>query len=92
MRLNNFHKYPEGLSQDTSNKPKLEDAYQWIYANIFRKCSHSGTDFKSALFISVYSNDSFTKCNKNRGVKTSEKENIIKVICPHMKKRSKLKE
>ena len=100
MKFNDFYEYPKGVSQGAfaSKKPKLENVQVVKFvrgsAKMFWKGNHSDFEFESALFLQKkyeknIGKNLFTQCKENRGVKTSKKENIIKVLCPHMKERSR---
>ena len=61
---------------------------------MFWKCSYLDTDFKCAQFLQrtyekkICANE-FTQCKQNRGVKPNKKENIVHVLCPQVKERSR---
>ena len=100
MRFSDFFQFPKGVSQGNyaSNKPKLENVQIVKFSRgkkeMFWKCSYLDTDFKCARFLQrtyekkIGANE-FTQCKQNRGVKPNKKENIVDVLCPHMKERSR---
>ena len=57
------------------------------------KESHKSESFKSSTFLQEnYERNigkEFNRVMSPRGVKPDKKENIIKVLCPHMKERSR---
>ena len=60
---------------------------------MFWKESHKSENFKSSKFLErKYERNigkDFNEVMSPRGVKPDKKENIIKVLCPHMKKRGR---
>ena len=79
----------------TQNKPKPVDVQ---VVKVFRgsnqiywKNNHHDNNFKSSRFLQKKYEKSiekeFSRNTENRGVKQSKKENLIKVLCPHMKER-----
>ena len=100
MRFSDFFQFLKGVSQGNyaSNKPKLENVQIVQFSKrkkeMFWKCSYLDTDFKCARFLQrtyekkIGANE-FTQCKQNRAVKPNKKENIVDVLCPHMKERSR---
>ena len=98
MSFDDFFEFPKGVSQAKyiQNKPKLEDAQVVKFVRgsnqIYWKNNHRDNNFKSSRFLQKKYEKSiekeFSRNIENRGVKSSKKENIIKVLCPHMKERS----
>ncbi len=100
MKCTDFYDYPKGLSQAkyAAKKPKLENCQVVKFSRgspkMFWKVNHSDKKFNSSLFlqkkyVTDIGRNNFVQCVENRGVKSSKKENIIEVLCPHMKERSK---
>ena len=98
MSFHDFFKFPKGVFQAkyAQNKPKLEDVQVVKFVRgstqIYWKNNHRDNNFKSSRFLQKKYEKSiekeFSRNTENRGVKPSKKENIIKVLCPHMKERS----
>ena len=99
MSFDDFFEFPKGVSQAkyAQNKPKLEDVQVVKFARgsnqIYWKNDHRDNNFKSSRFLQKKYEKSiekeFSRNTENRGVKPSKNENIIKVLCPHMKERSR---
>ena len=99
MSFDDFFEFPKGVSQAkyAQNKPKLEDVQVVKFVRgsnqIYWKNDHRDNNFKSSRFLQKKYEKSiekeFSRNTENRGVKPSKKENIIKVLCPHMKERSR---
>ena len=98
MNFDGFFEFPKAVSQAkyAQNKPKLDDVQVVKFVRgsneIYWKNDHHDNSFKSSKFLQKkYEksiNNEFNRNTENRGVKPSKKENIIKVLCPHMKARS----
>ena len=100
MKYYHFFDFPKGVSQANyiREKPKLEQVVQVIKfergsIKMFWKESHKSEKFKSSTFFQKRCERNigkdFNRVMSPRGVKPDKKENIIKVLCPHMKERSK---
>ena len=99
MKCNNFFDFPKGVSQAnyTREKPKLEQVeaikFERRSIKMFWKESHKSESFRSSKFLQKKYARNVGKdfnCDMSpRGVKPDKKENIIKVLCPHMKERSR---
>ena len=97
--IQRFFDFPKGLSQAnyTSEKPKLEQVqvikFERGSIKLFWKESHKLESFKSSKILKKnYERNigkDFNRVMSPRGVKPDKKENIIKVLFPHMKKRSR---
>ena len=95
---NNFFDFPKGVSQAnyTREKPKLGQVqvikFERGGIKMFWKESHKSESFKSSKFLQKkYERNIgkyFNRVMPPRGVKPDKKENMIKVLCPHMKERS----
>ena len=98
MKWNDFFDFPKGVSQanHTLEKSKLEQVqvikFERGSINMFWKVSHKLESSKSSKVLQKkYERNigkDFNRVVSPRGVKTGKKENIIKVLCPHMKERS----
>ena len=94
---NNFFDFPKGVSQAnyTREKPKLGQVqvikFERESIKMFWKESHKLESFKSSKFLQKkYERNigkDFNRVMPPRGVKPDKKENIIEVLCPHMKER-----
>ena len=99
MKCNNFFDFPKGVSQAnyTCEKVKLEQVqvikFERGSIQMFWKESHELESFRSSKFLQKkYERNigkDFNSVMSPRGVKPDKKENIIKVLCPHMKERSR---
>ena len=84
-------------AQYATNKPKLRDVacVRFIRrsSKIFWKKSHNDTEFHSSKFLQKKALkslcQSFLRKYKPRGITTAKKENIIKVIFPHLNENRK---
>ena len=95
MKYDDFFQIPRGVStaKYAKNKPKLEviQVVKFVRGSekMFWKTSHNQTDLQSALFLQKkYAKDigNDFQCNdRTRGVYSEKKENIVKLLCPHMK-------
>ena len=99
MKCNDFFDFPKGVSQAncTREKPKLEQVqvikFERGSIKMFWKESHKSERFKSLKFLQKrYERNigkDFNRVMSPRGLKPDKKENIIKVLCLHMKERSR---
>ena len=97
MSFNDFFEFPKGVSKYAQNKPRLEDVQVVKFVGgsnqIYWKNDHRDNNFKSSRFLQKKYERSiekeFSRNTENSGVKPSKKENIIQVLCPHMKGRSR---
>ena len=98
MKCYKFFDFPKGVSQANyiHEKPKLEQVqvikFERGSIKMFWKESHKSESFKSSKFLQKkYKRNiekDFNRVMSPRGVKPDKKENI-KVLCPHMKERSR---
>ena len=99
MKCNNFFDFPKGVSQAnyTREKAKLEQVqvikFERGSIQMFWKESHESESFRSSKFLQKkYERNigkDFNRVMSSQGVKPDKKENIMKVLCPHMKERSR---
>ena len=98
IKCNDFFDFPKGFSQAnyTREKPKPEQVqvikFERGSIKMFWNESHRSESFKSPTFLQKkYERNigkDFNRVMSPLGVKPDKKENIIKVLCPHMKERS----
>ena len=96
---NDFFDFAKGVSQSnyTREKPKLEQVqvikFERGSIKMFWKESHKSESFKSSNFLQKkYERNigkDFNRVMPPRGVKSDKKENMMKVLCPLMKERSR---
>ena len=99
MSFDDFFEFPKGVSQVkyVQNKPKLEDVQVLKFVRgsnqIYWKNDHRDNNFKPSRVLKKKYEKSIEKESsrntENRGIKPSKKENIIKLLCPHMKEISR---
>ena len=98
IKCNDFFDFPKGFSQAnyTREKPKPEQVqvikFERGSIKMFWNESHRSESFKSPTFLQKkYERNigkDFNRVMSPLGVKPDKKENIITVLCPHMKERS----